>query len=90
MYLYILFFLFFIGTNVCENLSKLSQQRIKHIIQHPGTTPEMRDKINHVLFDSYKGWAESKAIHFKRLHKHKCYHITPFNISNADFLGIKK
>lgn len=75
MYLYILSFLFFIALTTCANLSKFSQQRIKNIIQHPGTTPEIREKINYVLFDSYKSWATTKAIHFKRLHKHKCYHI---------------
>ena len=56
MYLYILSFLFFIGLTISANLSKFSQQRIKNIIQHPGTTPEMREQINYVLFDSYRDW----------------------------------
>jgi hypothetical protein len=76
MYLYILvFFLFFTGTSISANLSKVSQERIKYIIQNPGTTYEMREQINNILFNSYKDWATTKAIHFKRLHKHKCNHI---------------
>ena len=87
MYLYILFFLF-IGTATCANLNKLSQQRIKHIIQHPGTTHEMREKINHILFDSYKGWATTKAIQFKRFHKHKCYHIKNDEMTSYALFGL--
>jgi hypothetical protein len=87
MYLYILFFLF-IGTATCANLNKLSQQRIKHIIQHTGTTYEMREKINHILFDSYKGWATTKAIQFKRFHKHKCYHIKNDEMTSYALFGL--
>lgn len=87
-YLYIIFFLFFIGTTSCVNLNKVSQQRIKHIIQHPGTTPEMREKINDVLFNSYKGWAETKALHFKRLHKHKCHNIKNDDMKSHALFGL--
>ena len=69
-------------------LNKLSQQRIKYIIQHPATTPEMREKINYVLFDSYKDWATSKAIHFKRFHKHKCYHIKNDEMASYALFGL--
>ena len=90
MYLYILFFLFCIGVANGANLNKLSQQRIKHIIQHPGTTPEMREKINHVLFDSYKDWATTKAIQFKRFHKHKCCHIKNDEMTSYALFGLYK
>jgi hypothetical protein len=89
-YLYIVFFLFFIGTTSCANLNKLSQQRIKHIIQHPGTTPEMREQVNNVLFDSYKDWATTKALQFKRLHKHKCHHIKNDEMTSHALFGLYK
>jgi RNA polymerase sigma factor (sigma-70 family) len=88
MYLYILFFLFFTGTSLCANLSKIAQKRIKYIIQHPGTTYEMREKINYILFNSYKNWATTKAIHFKRLHKHKCSHIKTDEMISYSLFGL--
>jgi RNA polymerase sigma factor (sigma-70 family) len=56
-------------------LNKLSQQRIKYIIQHPETTYEMREQINTILFNSYKDWTRTKAIQFKLSHKNTCNHI---------------
>ena len=88
MYLYILFFLWFTGRTVCTNLSKISQQRIKYLIQNPGTTYEMREQINSILFDSYRDWATTKAIHFKRLHKHKCNHINNDEIVSYALFGL--
>ena len=84
----ILFVLFVLSNGVY--LNKLSQQRIKNIIQHPSTTYEMREKINNVLFNSYKDWASSKAIHFKRLHKHKCYHIKTDEMISYALFGLYK
>jgi hypothetical protein len=72
------------------NLNKLSQKRIKNIIQHPSTTYEMREKINNILFISYKDWAASKAIHFKRLHKHKCGHIKNDEMISYAWYGLYK
>jgi len=86
MYLYILFFLFFTGTTLSANLSKITQERIKYIIQHPGTTYEMREQINTILFTSYKDWATTKAIHFKRLHK--CNHIKTDEIISYSLFGL--
>jgi RNA polymerase sigma factor (sigma-70 family) len=86
MYLYILFFLFITGTTLCANLSKITQERIKYIIQHPGTTYEMREQINTILFTSYKDWATTKAIHFKRLHN--CNHIKTDEIVSYSLFGL--
>jgi RNA polymerase sigma factor (sigma-70 family) len=86
MYLYILFFLFFTGTTLSANLSKITQERIKYIIQHPGTTYEMREQINTILFTSYKDWATTKAIHFKRLHK--CNHIKTDEMISYSLFGL--
>jgi len=85
--LFIILVLFFVLSNGTY-LNKLSQQRIKYIIQHPATTFEMREKINNVLFDSYKDWAKSKAIHFKRFHKHKCYHIKNDEMASYALFGL--
>ena len=88
MYLYILFFLFFTVSSLCANLSKITQERIKYIIQHPGTTYEMREQINNILFTSYKDWATTKAIHFKRLYKNKCNHIKTNELISYSLFGL--
>jgi RNA polymerase sigma factor (sigma-70 family) len=88
MYLYILFFFFFIGGSLCANLSKVSQERIKYIIQNPGTTYEMREKINTILFNSYKDWASTKAIQFKLLHKNTCTHIKQDEMISYALFGL--
>uniref|UniRef100_A0A6C0EEY2 Uncharacterized protein n=1 Tax=viral metagenome TaxID=1070528 RepID=A0A6C0EEY2_9ZZZZ len=89
MYLYILFFLCFtVTSSLCANLSKITQERIKHIIQNPGTTYEMREQINSILFTSYKDWATIKAIHFKRLHKNKCSHIKTDEMISYSLFGL--
>jgi hypothetical protein len=86
MFLIIVFVLFVLSNGAY--LNKLSQQRIKYIIQHPATTFEMREKINNVLFDSYKDWAKSKAIHFKRFHKQKCNHIKNDEMASYALFGL--
>jgi hypothetical protein len=89
MYLYILFFLFFTASSsLCANLSKITQERIKYIIQHPGTTYEMREQINTILFTSYKDWATTKAVNFKRLHKNKCSHIRTDEFISYSLFGL--
>jgi RNA polymerase sigma factor (sigma-70 family) len=85
--LFIIFITLFVLSNGAY-LNKLSQHRIKYIIQHPATTPEMREKINYVLFDSYKEWATSKAIHFKRFHKQKCNHIKNDEMASYALFGL--
>jgi len=86
-YLYIIFFVF-IRTSLCIHLSKESQQRIKNIIQNPGTTIEMREQVNNILFNSYKKWAEYKALDFKELHRHKCYHIKNDEMKSYALFGL--
>ena len=87
--MFIILVLFFVLSNGAY-LNKISQQRIKYIIQHPDTSPEMREKVNNVLFDSYKEWATSKAVHFKRFHKHKCNHIKNDELASYAQFGLYK
>lgn len=88
MYLYTIFFLCFIQTVFSVNLSKTSQERIKSIIQHPGTTFEMREQINTILFNSYKDWATTKAMDYKYLHKNKCSHIKKDELISYALFGL--
>jgi len=60
------------------------------MIENPTTTPEMRTEINNVLFEHYKDWATTKAIKFKRFHKHKCYHIPYDEIISMALFGLYK
>ena len=88
MIFFIYIYIFFITRLSYAKLSKMAQQQIKYIIQHPGTTIEMREKINNVLFHSYKGWATSKAIHFKCCYKQPCYHIKKDEIISYGLHGL--
>jgi len=88
MFLYIIFLIFSIQVIKGVHLNKITQKRIKYIIQHPGTTSEMRDKINSVLFDSYKDWAISRAIHYKFLYKYTCNHIKNDELISYALVGL--
>lgn len=90
MYLYVVVFLFVIESILSANLSKISQQRIKYIIQHPGTTYEMRDTINTILFNSYKDWASTRAIHFKNARVKICYNIDTNEMIDYALIGLYK
>ena len=88
MSLYIFFFLIFIGFALSTHLNKISQKRIKYIIQHPGTTYEMRETINNILFDKYKDWAEKKAKDFKKSHKYICSNIKIVDFISYGLIGL--
>ena len=90
MYLRSLFFLLFARIALSFHLNKISQQQIKHIIQHPGTTPEMREVIDKILFDSYKDWSAKKAIQFKYSHKYICKNIKTDDLFSCAFFGLYK
>jgi RNA polymerase sigma factor (sigma-70 family) len=90
MYIHSVFFLLLVRIALCIYLSKISQQQIKYVIQHPGTTPEMRGSINHLLFDSYKNFAVKKAIEFKFSHKHICKNIRKDDLISCAYFGLYK
>jgi len=90
MYLRSLLFLFYTGLALSVYLNKIAQQRIKYIIQHPGTTPDMREAIDKILFDSYKDWAISKALEFKYSHKYICKNIKTDDFIFCAFCGLYK
>jgi len=72
------------------HLNKIAQQRIKHIIQHPGTTPEMREAVDKILFDSYKDWAAKKAMQFKCAHKYICRNSKTDDFLSCAYFGLYK
>lgn len=90
MYLRSLLFLLYAGVALSVYLSKIDQQRIKHIIQHPGTTPDMREAIDKILFDKYKEWAEKKAIQFKHSYKYICKNIRKDDFISCALIGLYK
>lgn len=90
MYIRSLFFLIFARLALSVYLNKISQQRIKTIIQHPGTTPEMREVVDKILFDSYKDWAAKQAIQFKYSHKYICKNIKTDDFISCAFFGLYK
>ena len=90
MYIYSLFFILLARLALSVHLSKISQQRIKHIIQHPGTTPEMREVIDNILFSSYKDFAMKKAMQFKYSHKYICKNIRKDDLFSCAYLGLYK
>lgn len=88
MFFYIIFLMLSIQVIKGLHLNEVAQKRIKYIIQHPGTTPEMRNKINSVLFESYKDWAISRAIHYKFLYKYTCEHIKNDELISYALVGL--
>jgi RNA polymerase sigma factor (sigma-70 family) len=90
MYLIHLFFLLYIGVASSVYLNKIAQQQIKHIIQHPGTTPEMRETVDKILFDSYKDFAAKKALQFKQSYKYICKDIKTDDFLSCAFFGLYK
>ena len=90
MYLRSLFFILYIGIALSAHLNKIAQQRIKYIIQHPGTTPEMREVIDKILFDNYKNWAAKKAIQFKNSHKYICRNSKTDDFLSCAYFGLYK
>jgi hypothetical protein len=48
---------------------------IRYILQHPNTTPELREKTNQILYEKYKGWTCYQANDFKKKHYYLCRHI---------------
>ena len=90
IYVHVILLIFFIALTTSVNLNEISIKRIKYIIKHPETTPIMREEINNVLFEHYKSWATTKAIRFKRFHKHKCYHIPNDEIISIALFGLYK
>jgi len=90
MYLISLLFLLYTGVALTAHLNKIAQQRIKHIIQHPGTTPEMRETIDKILFDSYKDLAAKKARQFKHAYKYICKNIRTDDLLSCAYFGLYK
>jgi RNA polymerase sigma factor (sigma-70 family) len=90
MYLISLLFMLYTGLVTSVFLSKIAQQRIKHIIQHPGTTPEMRETIDSILFSSYKDLATKKALQFKYSHKYICKNIRTDDLFSCAYFGLYK
>ena len=72
--MYIIYFVLF----VCYNSYHLKNYQIKiidNLIKNPNLEIYQRNKINEVLFISYKKWAIKKACNFKKLHRYKCKNI---------------
>lgn len=90
MYIRSLFFLIFARLVLSVHLNKIAQQRIKTIIQHPGTTPEMRETVDKILFDSYKDFAAKKALQFKHSYKYICKDIKTDDFLSCAFFGLYK
>lgn len=88
--MYLFFILFFLQTVLSINLSKTDQRRIKYIIQHPDTTYEMREKVNSILFHSYKGWASTRAMHFKNAHATICKSMDKNEMIDYALIGLYK
>jgi len=57
-------------------LTKENWGKIKEMLNHPQTTPVMKEEIRKQIYCHYYKWAQCKAYEFKRYHRHKCRSIT--------------
>jgi len=48
---------------------------IHNLILHPGTTPDMRNDINKLLYSRFEDWAIRKTYNFKQKHSYTCRNI---------------
>jgi len=62
-------------------LSVFQWRTIQSLIQNPGTTYVMKQKINNILYNYYEGWAINKAFQFKKQHSYKLKHISGDELS---------
>jgi RNA polymerase sigma factor (sigma-70 family) len=53
-------------------INKEQWKSIDRILQHPQSTPEMLLKVREIIYYHYRQWAETRAYHFRRFHRHKC------------------
>jgi DNA-directed RNA polymerase specialized sigma subunit len=56
-------------------LSKHQWISIHKILLHPGTTPNMRDSINKILYNRFENWAIHKTYIFKNQHSYTSRNI---------------
>jgi DNA-directed RNA polymerase specialized sigma subunit len=63
-------------------LSKPQWISIHKILLHPGTTPDMRNDINKLLYNRFEDWAIRKTYLFTQYHSYTCRNI------NVKELGI--
>ena len=92
MPLLFIFFFFLKGNSrkIFHNKYITPQQwiQIQKIIVNPETTYKMRNKINQVLYIYYDDWSFLKANEFKKMHKHKCHHISMNELYTYSNLGL--
>jgi len=74
----------------CNSIEKIKQSNyltifqwrtIQSLIQNPGTTYCMKQKMNNILYNYYEGWAIHKAFQFKKNHSYKLKHISGDELS---------
>jgi RNA polymerase sigma factor (sigma-70 family) len=71
-------------------LSQGQMSSIQKLLNHPGLTESMRQKINHVLYKKYETMAYWKAYQFKRFHQRKCQYISVGELSLYSQMGLYK
>uniref|UniRef100_A0A6C0HC13 Uncharacterized protein n=1 Tax=viral metagenome TaxID=1070528 RepID=A0A6C0HC13_9ZZZZ len=77
---FLVFFVFIninyiLSYNIKNNLTIQQWTKIREIMLHPSCSPNMREKLNQVLFDKYEEWACNHARLFKKKHIFLCKDI---------------
>ena len=71
-------------------LNKTQQTVITKLIKNNQLSFTEREKINNVLFESYKDCAHKRACFFKHIHKYKCRNIEINDLKSAAEFGLMK
>jgi RNA polymerase sigma factor (sigma-70 family) len=90
MHLFLLISIFLSPSIATILLSPKQWSSIRYILQHPKTTPDLREKTNKIIYEKYEGWACYQAVKFKKRHPYLCRHIPRKEIEVFAMHGLDK
>ena len=72
-----LFLLLLVNTQLVlmYNLTPNQWTSIRRILQHPESSPNLKQKVNTILYKKYESWTKTQAYIFKKKHRYLCNHI---------------
>jgi RNA polymerase sigma factor (sigma-70 family) len=63
------------GIESSSFLTKRAWTSIDRVLFHPRVTPQLRERVHRVIYESYETWAFYQAREFTQHHYYKCRHI---------------
>jgi len=87
-----LFLLLLVNTQVVlmYNLTPNQWTSIRHILQHPESSLNLKQKVKTILYKKYESWAKTQAYIFKKKHRYLCNHIQANELEIYALQGLHK